>query len=173
MSEVSLVDGHIDNTMTDEDIIKALKCCINDDRNIQDICNICPLRENPNCSDDLRKHSLNLINRYKAENEKLNIELKTMRGAANSYKAEVERLKNAGDNKTRELLRHNSTIEELHEKLKPHKSEAIKDVLLTLETAVEESNKYIREYEDSKEQRAYNQAFKDAYNLVKEMTESK
>ena len=48
----------------------------------------------------------------------------------------------------------------------------IKEVLLTLETAIEESNKYIREYDDSKEQRAYNKGLKNAYILVKEMTES-
>lgn len=53
------------------------------------------------------------------------------------------------------------------------KSEAIKEVLSALETSIEESDKYIREYEDSKEQRAYNQALRDAYNDVKEMTESK
>ena len=58
---------------------------------------------------------------------------------------------------------------ELKQEFKTAKAEAIKDVLLTLETAVEESNKYIREYEDSKEQRAYNQALRKAYNLVKEM----
>lgn len=171
MSEVSLIDGHIDNGMSDEEIIKILKYCEGEDG--ISYCNNCPLYEYDNCVHFMSQMAREFINRYKAENEKLNIELKAMRGAANSYKAEVERLKNAGDNKTKELLRHNSTIEELHEKLKNHKSEAIKDVLLTLETAVEESNKYIREYEDSKEQRAYNQAFKDAYNLVKEMTESK
>lgn len=34
-----------------------------------------------------------IINRQKAEIEKLNIELKAMRGSANSYKAEIERLR--------------------------------------------------------------------------------
>ena len=49
------------------------------------------------------------------------------------------------------------------------KSEAIKEILSALETSIEESDKYIREYEDSKEQRAYNKALRDAHNLVKEM----
>ena len=86
MSEVSLIDGHIDNGMTDEDIIKALECCIKND------CDNCPFDSLRNFRDCL-KGFLDLINRQKAENEKLNIELKAMRGAANSYKAEVERLR--------------------------------------------------------------------------------
>ena len=80
MSEVSLVDGHIDNGMSDEDIIKDLEEMV----------------EYPHYYEEGQtlKSVLDLINRLKAENEKLNIELKAMRGAANSYKAEVERLHN-------------------------------------------------------------------------------
>jgi uncharacterized coiled-coil DUF342 family protein len=40
----------------------------------------------------LNKDTIALINRQKAEIERLETELKAMRGAANSYKAEVERL---------------------------------------------------------------------------------
>ena len=45
----------------------------------------------------------------------------------NRLQTENERLKNAGDNKTEELLRHNTFIKELHEKLKTAKAEAYKE----------------------------------------------
>lgn len=60
--------------MTDEDIIKALERMSEED------------------SDGFSSDILNFITRLKSENKNLNIELKAMRGAANSYKAEVERL---------------------------------------------------------------------------------
>lgn len=101
--------------MTDEQIIKALECCISD--NEKDCKLNCPYKGNMNmCVNDLPKNALDLINRQKAENEKmrqnweqdqqdkiktiykqkaevenLNIELQAMRGAANSYKAEIEK----------------------------------------------------------------------------------
>lgn len=64
MSEVSLVDGHIDNGLSDEDIIKALECCIKND------CDNCPFDSLLNYSDCL-KGFLDLINRQKAEIERL------------------------------------------------------------------------------------------------------
>lgn len=70
--------------MTDEEIIKGLECC-------KDCC--CKqCDEEPDFQE-----AINLINHQKSEIDKLDIELKAMRGAANSYKAEVERLK--ADNK--------------------------------------------------------------------------
>lgn len=53
--------------------------------------------------------------------------------------------------------------------VKKAKAKAIKDVELTLEAEVESSNKYIREYDGSEVQKAYNQGLKTAYNIVKEM----
>lgn len=112
MSNVSMIDGHIDETkFVDEEIIKALETHIE-------------LREKEICTPEtpleLLKLILDLINRQKAElakkdtdinilirkkealrdeiaelqrkNSELKIELKAMRGSANSYKAEVERL---------------------------------------------------------------------------------
>ena len=57
----------------------------------------------------------------------LTIEKDALFDKAEELKAEIERLKDVGDNKTKELLRHNSTIEELHEKIKTAKAEAIKE----------------------------------------------
>ena len=65
--------------MIDEQIIKAFEE-VTRDNNI-------PITHQIICGDVLR-----LINCQKAENERLNVEIKSMRGAANSYKLENERL---------------------------------------------------------------------------------
>ena len=80
---------------TNEQIIKALECCKSEEG-----CDKCPLEELGvlKCTVITAEYALKQINRLKAENEKLTIELKAMRGAANSYKAEVERLKEEDKN---------------------------------------------------------------------------
>jgi hypothetical protein len=45
----------------------------------------------------------------------------------NRQKAEIERLKKIGDDKTSEILRHATAIGELHKQLETAKSEAIKE----------------------------------------------
>lgn len=65
--------------MTDEQIIKALECCING--NCDDCYNVLF-----NCMHNAITNALDLINRQRAENKKLEIELKAMRGTANTYK---------------------------------------------------------------------------------------
>lgn len=50
--------------MTDNEIIKALECCINDD------CNICP-ETFGNCELTVMRNALDLIKRQQAENERL------------------------------------------------------------------------------------------------------
>lgn len=97
--------------MTDNDIIVPLKCLVMNESD----CRHCKLKDkNDKCQKFLYSDVLGLIdenNRQKAEIEaliagqetlqkyrdeeinRLEIELKAMRGAANSYKAEVERLK--------------------------------------------------------------------------------
>ena len=55
--------------MTDNEIIKALECCIL----YKQICSEnCPLCDVKSCKENLRKHCLDLINRQKAEIERLN-----------------------------------------------------------------------------------------------------
>ena len=72
--------------MTDNEIIKALECCAKNAWNCDDNC---PFFKK--CSKTLMaKSSLNIINRQKAEVERLNIELQSMRSAANSYKMHYE-----------------------------------------------------------------------------------
>lgn len=75
--------------MTDNEIIKALKCCgilgtyVCDEE--------CPMLNNEiriasDCRKKLHHYALTLINRQQAEIERLKIENQSLRGAANSYK---------------------------------------------------------------------------------------
>lgn len=74
-------------------------------------------------------------------------------------KAEIEKLKADVNRLTSE-----------NENLTTARTEAIEDVLLTLEAEANSSDKYIREYDDSDIQKAYNKGLWVACNLVKEMT---
>lgn len=108
--------------LTDNETIKALKCCkmpvgsgACNGCSLKDIRNKRLIDDDKSCTTILLENALDLINRFKAKNqelekmivtqrglidyqkaeiEELNIELIAMRGAANSYKAEVERLNN-------------------------------------------------------------------------------
>lgn len=86
--------------MTDNDIIKALECCLDENRESCTGCKFFKVTKGCN----VRKHCYNLINRQKAEIcelqhriDELNVELVGMRGACESYKihydAEVEKNK--------------------------------------------------------------------------------
>lgn len=78
--------------MTDNEIIKCAENCTSDSPSY----GICLYNDDrltsSECMGELMKDLFDLTNRQQAESEKLEIELKAMRGAANSYKAEVERL---------------------------------------------------------------------------------
>ena len=56
--------------MTDNDTIKGLECCICDD------CENCPHDEETTCVENLHQEAVNLIKSYKAENERLEANLK-------------------------------------------------------------------------------------------------
>ena len=76
--------------MNDSEIIKALEHCL-----VLHKCEECPCDFDTNgktfCN-GLGLKILDLINRQQAEIDRLNIDLKAMRGAANSWKAEVQRI---------------------------------------------------------------------------------
>lgn len=59
--------------MTDNEIIKALECCLLDNKQHDERCSECPMYETPLivCQNLLAYHSLNLINRQKAAIEEL------------------------------------------------------------------------------------------------------
>lgn len=52
--------------MTEEQIIKALECCLGNTK-----CGECPILGTPNCMNKVFGYALDLINRHKAENEML------------------------------------------------------------------------------------------------------
>ena len=69
--------------MTDNEIIKALECCIHDD---YDYCEECPYLKNKPCHEGLIQDAFNLINRQKAEIERLETEL----GFAKAFRKETD-----------------------------------------------------------------------------------
>ena len=71
--------------MNDKDIIKALGCCS------EAVCGRCPLRVENMCESKVTGHALDLIKRQQAEIERLDLDLITMRGSANSYKLHYEK----------------------------------------------------------------------------------
>ncbi len=190
MSNVSLIDGHIDEPrIKDEDIIKTLERCINNDH-----CGDCPLEYFSDKCMEYRSNLLNvafgLINIQKAEIKDLFYKLEGVMHSVDKW-LDGDELKQDEVNRAATMREKTLQITEKQQaeikRLKKDKynlqkalnqsedyrliakAEAIKDVLLTLEAEAESSDKYIREYDDSKEQRAYNQALWSAYNTVKEM----
>lgn len=83
-----------DKKLTDNEIIKALKCCG------RESCFGCPYRGKCHQGNPMIKNALDLITRQKTENENLKVENQSLRTAGNSLKmhyeeaqAEIERLK--------------------------------------------------------------------------------
>ena len=71
--------------MTDDEIIKCLRHCRAGDCENCKALNVC------DATFSFHKESLDLINRQKEEIDRLNIELQSMRSAANSYKMHYEK----------------------------------------------------------------------------------
>lgn len=132
--------------MTDNEIIKALKMWLR-----KGDCNgECPLLEMGYCFDcacvppEIVSAILLSLTAKKTENENLKVELKAMRGAANSYKLDNERLK--AENKSirycyEQAKSYNDTLAESCEKNCKHfnmttRAEAIKDFAERLKSKV-------------------------------------
>ena len=103
MSNVSMIDGHIDGSkLTDNEIIKALECCTK-----PEVGKKCPRARGNNlcndiCVEFLLHDTLDLINRLKADKEALIKGLETLMKCISKKKEiiaeldnEVEELKNA------------------------------------------------------------------------------
>lgn len=78
--------------MTDNEIIKFMQCVIGNEM----LCSECTYQKVlpfPSCRMMCAKNALDLINRQKEEIDRLNIELQSMRSAANSYKMHYETAK--------------------------------------------------------------------------------
>ena len=117
--------------MTDNQIIKALERCPQHTE-----CCYCNSLEECGNKRILTTSVFDLINRQKAEVEKLNIELQSMRSAANSYKmhyekaqTEINKLKQENDF-FRKTITENAqrALEVTVEEIEKAKSEAIKEL---------------------------------------------
>lgn len=76
--------------MTDEQIIDIFKYCTDSNSNN---CYTCAAHQNGRCAvPDTDEQIARILEQQKAEIAQLNVELKAMRGAANSYRLECERL---------------------------------------------------------------------------------
>lgn len=103
----------MERKFTDDEIVKAYEACLCVN------CRICPLADVDDCESRVEIGIPEIYNRQKAEIERLTaihadmneslrlaaeankdmvVELKAMRGAANSYKAEIERLEQQIEN---------------------------------------------------------------------------
>ena len=84
--------------MTDNEIIKALACCVKDDEGASGCSEKCPLFDtHTDCATFLRKNALDLINRQKAEIEELQQKNSSCNSKNSELKAEVKRLKAEAD----------------------------------------------------------------------------
>ena len=82
-----------------EQVVKALECCrLNEEENTCKYCKECPagnwdFEEELTCIQSVYVRAAALMNRQRAEIDRLSVELEAMRGAANSYKMHYEKAK--------------------------------------------------------------------------------
>ena len=117
----------MDKKLTDNEIIKALECCIGDTEGKN--CFDCPLYEIDDCQVHMYLDALNLINRLQAQNKELSetvhnltIEKDALFDKAEELKAEVEKL-----NKEIQIAKDAYTM--LQAKIEIIKSEAYKECI--------------------------------------------
>lgn len=93
--------------MTDNEIIKALECCIEDED-----CAHCPsIKEMPYCSNDIMVDALNLIKRQRAEIERLKNEIQTTKDAYIMLQTKNEIIKSEAVKEFTERLKNKIKIE--------------------------------------------------------------
>ena len=123
--------------MTDEEIIGSLSGSILNAKRIKSKCWSIEIYKLEN--------ALDLINRQKAEIENLKLELKAMRGAANSYKMALEKDQKVIERQEAKIKDKQSEIDcmkykfaVLKEKIKNQKSEAIKEFAERLKSKLDD-----------------------------------
>ena len=81
--------------MTDNEIVKALECCLLSNTHQEEDCNKCPLEDTPYtiCQNLMAFHSLALINRQKAEIERLKAALNCYEETSGNKKAKTDAVK--------------------------------------------------------------------------------
>lgn len=93
-----MINGHIDEVMSDEDIVRALECCL---LTYGKKCEECPYEKHKpyaistkTCSDKMRKDLLSLVNRQKVEIGILIRKHDTLRDEIAEKDMEIEELEN-------------------------------------------------------------------------------
>ena len=143
------------NKLTDEQIIKAMQCVIGNGVS----CSECEYQKAlpfPSCRRMCAKNALDLISRYKAENERLEDENYTLKNKIEIRDNLIEQLGSDIDVKY-------NTIYTMREKLKNSKSEAIKEFAERLK-----KHNFVDNLSLDGKETVY---VDDIDNLVKEMTE--
>lgn len=141
--------------MTDEQIIK------NAERHKLGSCSQCDYKNyGSNCLHELLNDSIKLSNRQKAEIEGLNVELKAMRGAANSYKLELERKEDELHRAKVEISKHFDYMNSATNEAIKEFAERLKEIIYTHENRVDVDGIVLLTRIDN-----------SIDNLVKEMTE--
>ncbi len=124
-----------DKKLTDNEIKKALKQC--QTSNLQKDCEGCPYDDEVDCLGYMFDDALDLINRLQAEKQILEIELKAMRGAANSYKAENEGLEEKLNRSQDRYFGISNLAHKYRNKVKTAKAEAYKECIERLNKEAE------------------------------------
>lgn len=112
----------------------------------------------------IARQALDLINYLMEENEVLTKRLRHL------LKSDTIKQYDEYDRKTHTYKRDISKFDiEIEERISKAKSEARKEFAEQLEAEIISSDKYIREYDDSEVQKAYNKGLRDALNLFLKM----
>lgn len=145
--------------MTDEQIIKALECCI-----CSTPCNKCLLLGTSDCMNKLMQNAINLINRQKAE---LSVLCKIINNA-NEEISELSRKVASRENLEESFLKTTKAFDKkLEKQVKLERREAIKEFAERLK------EKCYEYFQETYEMLSPYVTDDDIDNLVKEMTEGK
>lgn len=171
--------------MTDNNIIKALECCILKENCAEKSCELCPYEINYECRETMFQDAINLIKHLKHENEILEAKHNCLAHLSiksddlvNRQKAEIARLQKTQDdidNFARDLCKERvlkgkaiADFEDLQEYIRKEKSEAIREFAEKLKQQAFECDIYLR---FGKKHFAKAVAVVDIDRLVEEMTE--
>lgn len=155
----------IDNKLTDNEIIKAMKGCA-----CTPDCKWCPYYDPKKEYEEKcyirRNRDFNNLMKHKDEQiEALIAGQETLQKYISEKDAEIERLKDKLDTAKREIV---ETIPLIEEDIKIAKAEVVKEIIERLEAEITISDKYVRRYNDTKD-RTYNNSLREALKIVKEM----
>lgn len=153
------------SNLSDNEIIKALELCSGDV-----FChkgNGCPYQGVDKCVKVSTHDAIDLINRQQAEIERLKDNLNAVLEEATETEVEYEKVYEQAYNDAMANLVDGGASCRLCMAVTEFK--ARKEFAEQLEAEIISSDKYIREYDDSEVQKAYNKGLRDALKILKEM----